>query len=54
MIENNLRQACPDEEGRRRGGENEAGVFRFGIFVVDGETGAESQGVVGGGRRGDV
>ncbi|KAJ2988951.1 hypothetical protein NUW58_g3715 [Xylaria curta] len=27
----------PDEEGRRYGGENEAGVSQFGIFVVDEE-----------------
>ncbi|KAI1429621.1 hypothetical protein F5Y12DRAFT_796543 [Xylaria sp. FL1777] len=27
----------PDEEGRLRGGENEAGVSQFGIFVVDEE-----------------
>ncbi|KAK5635128.1 hypothetical protein RRF57_010840 [Xylaria bambusicola] len=28
----------PDEEGRLQGGENEAGVSQFGIFIVDGEN----------------
>lgn len=34
----------PDEEGRESGGENEAGVSQFGIFVVDEEEEEEENG----------